>query len=93
VAFTADWNADFFRLFLAPYANGVLGKPKPVPTIRGCEVAWRPDGGELALTRKGNDCRQTGEVFRVDPARPSEQISLTKVGASNPVWEPLSVGG
>ena len=60
--------------------------------MSGCEVAWRSDGLELALTRRDAACDQPGEIIRVDLSNPREQVVLTKAGASNPAWNPLPPG-
>ncbi len=51
-------NLSLFRIFTAGWSNGQLGTPKGVtPSIRACEVAWRSDSGELAVTAADN-CRR-----------------------------------
>jgi TolB protein len=90
LAYTANWGARFVRLFLSPVADGVIERGKPKAQIRGCEVAWRPDGLEFALTRRDAACNQPGEIVRVDPANPKEQVALTKLGAGDPAWSPVA---
>ena len=92
VAFTANWGSGVVRLFLAPSKNDELDKGKPVEAVTGCEVAWRSDGLELAVTQRDAVCDQPGTIIRVDPANPREQVVLTKAGASNPAWNPLPPG-
>jgi len=92
VAFTANWKTGVVRLFLAPAKDDKLDKGKPVEAVAGCEVSWRSDSGELALTRRDARCDQPGTIIRVDPANPEAQVVLTKSGASNPAWNPLPPG-
>ena len=93
VAFTANWGSGVVRLFLAPAKDDELDKGKPIEAVTGCEVAWRSDGLELAVTQRDAVCDQPGTIIRVDPADPSKQVVLTKAGASNPAWNPLPPGG
>ena len=93
VAFTANWGGDptAFRLFLAPVKDDVLGEPEPVEGAAGCEVAWRSDGEELALTQREGCSASTGAVVRLAPDRPDEQVVLRKDGAANATWQPLEL--
>jgi hypothetical protein len=61
--------------------------------VRGCEVSWRSDGAELALTQRDALCDQPGVIVRIDPATPKEAVTLTKLGAENPAWSPVSPEG
>jgi len=97
VAIVANWGADnlsFFHVFLSPASRDVLQRPAPiVPQIRACEVAWRPDGGELAAVQ-ADDCRiGSGAIVRVDPKVPSVQTPLRQVGAKDPAWQSVSLNG
>jgi dipeptidyl aminopeptidase/acylaminoacyl peptidase len=91
LAFTANWNSDFTHLFIAPVKDGVIDKPKSLPEVRGCELAWRADGLELAVAQRGAICRDpVSQIVRVDPAKPSEQFVL--VSGFNPAWSPVVLG-
>ena len=88
LAFTANWNSEFAHLFIAPVKDGVIDKPKSVPVVRGCELAWRADGLELAVAERGASCTDpVSQIIRVDPAKPSEQFVL--VPGFNPAWSPV----
>ena len=89
VALTANWGSPAVVLFLAPSKDNVLAKAKPVAGVSACELSWRPDGKELAISRRGGLCDAAGDIARVDPANPSEQVTLTKTGSGNPSWSPL----
>jgi beta-lactam-binding protein with PASTA domain len=91
VAFTANWNSDFVHLFIAPVKDGVIDKPKPVPQVAGCELAWRADGLELVVARRGQLCQdEASQLVRLDTAKPSEQ-SVLRTGSS-PAWSPVVLG-
>ena len=73
VAIVANWagtNLSLFRVFTAGWSNGQMGTPKGVtPSIRACEVAWRSDSGELAVTAadncaSGQGAHRAGEAVR-----------------------------
>jgi beta-lactam-binding protein with PASTA domain len=89
VALTANWGSPAVVLFLAGSKDNVLAKAKPVAGVSACELSWRPDGKELAISRRGGLCDAAGDIARVDPANPSEQVTLTKTGSGNPSWSPL----
>ena len=91
LAFTAKWNADFVHLFIAPIKDGVIGKPKPVPAVPGCGLAWRSDGLELVVAQRGAICEDpASQLRRFDPTKPSEQFVLR--AGFNPVWSPVVLG-
>jgi Tol biopolymer transport system component len=90
LAITANW-AGAPKVFLVPVQGGQIGQsPVPVPQITACELAWRPDGGELAVAARtgGADCNAKGQIIRVDPRAPSKQTVVTTgiTNASDPVW-------
>jgi beta-lactam-binding protein with PASTA domain len=88
LAFTANWETGFAHLFLAPFEGGAIGKPKAVPDVRGCELAWRADGLELVVSDEGSSCDdELGQLVRVDPAKPTEQVAMRPGG--NPAWSPV----
>jgi beta-lactam-binding protein with PASTA domain len=91
LAFTANWGQDFVYLNIAPFKDGVIGKPKPFPDVRACELAWRADGLELVFAQHGAFCGdQIPQLVRVDPKKPSDQIALRSGGS--PAWSPVVLG-
>jgi dipeptidyl aminopeptidase/acylaminoacyl peptidase len=90
VGFVANWGAtDVARVFLAPVKNDRLGKAKPQDALPACQLAWRPDGGELVLVQADASCTSVaaqGHVVRVDPAQPTKPTTLTGAGFSDPAW-------
>ena len=92
LALSANWGSDFFHLFLLPVSGTHVGKPVSLPRIESCELAWRPDGLELALVQRDATCSQFGTIVRVEVAHPGRRAVLTKLGAANPVWDPAPPG-
>ena len=95
VAFSANWNSNTFTLWLVPVANGVLGtQAQQQPFIAACELAWRPDGGELAITQRNSTCDERGRIVRVSPASPNDQTLISRLddASGNPVWAPPAAG-
>jgi Tol biopolymer transport system component len=93
LAVSANWGADYFHLFLLPVHGTRIGKPVSLPRIESCELAWRPDGLELAIVQRDATCSQFGTIVRVEVAHPGRRSVLTKLGASNPAWDPATPGG
>jgi beta-lactam-binding protein with PASTA domain len=92
VALVTDWGSRFFSVFIAPVKSGALGVATPLtPRVKACQVAWRSDSKELAIMR-ADDCNNaTGDVLRVNPDKPSEQVPLRNLDAGNPAWQPFDV--
>ena len=91
VAIVANWgatNLSLFRIFTAGWSNGQLANPKGVtPSIRACEVAWRSDSGELAVTAADNCASGQGSIVRVKLSDPGTVTTLRPSGAQNPAWQ------
>jgi beta-lactam-binding protein with PASTA domain len=91
LAFSANWKSTTFTLWLVDVTNGVIGtEAKQQPYIAACELAWRPDGGELAIAQRNSTCDERGRIVRVDPAAPNAQTLLSRLDAAsgNPAWAP-----
>jgi beta-lactam-binding protein with PASTA domain len=97
VAVAANWgagNLSFFHVFLIPASQDKLGRATSVvPQIRACEVAWRPDSRELAVTQADDCSKGLGSIVRVDPAKPTVQTPLRPLGAENPTWQFITLAG
>lgn len=92
VAFTANWGQEFFYLLLSNNEGGRLAEPRAFLRARGCEVAWRPDGLELALTvGEDESCPSRGSrgrgIVRLSATSPAEQTPVS-FPAKNPAWAP-----
>ncbi len=95
LAFSANWRSNTFTLWLVDVKNGVIGtEAQQQPFIAACELAWRPDGGELAIAQRNSTCDERGRIVRVDPATPNNQTLLSRLDAAsgNPVWAPPAPG-
>jgi beta-lactam-binding protein with PASTA domain len=96
VALVANWaetNLSLFKIFTATWAGGQLGTPTAVtPAIRACEVAWRGDSGELAVTQSDNCSSGQGAIVRVKLSDPGTVTTLRAAGAQNPTWQPITLG-
>jgi beta-lactam-binding protein with PASTA domain len=61
--------------------------------VRACEVAWRPDGGELAVVQSDDACgRPLGQIVRVDPRAPRRTVTVSS-GGRHPAYQPLTYSG
>ena len=61
--------------------------------LAACQVAWRPDGQELAVMQASGLCgpSATGEIVAFDPTDTRTLTRLATVGA-HPVWQPVASG-
>jgi hypothetical protein len=60
-------------------------------SVRGCDVAWRPDGAELAVIQAGGGCRhRVGRLIRVRTADPWKRRTIAS-SARHPSWEPIGL--
>jgi hypothetical protein len=91
VAIVANWaatNLSLFKIFTAGWSSGQMANPKGVtPAIRACEVAWRSDSGELAVTAADNCSSGQGALVRVKLSDPGTVTTLRAAGAQNPAWQ------
>jgi beta-lactam-binding protein with PASTA domain/Tol biopolymer transport system component len=91
VAIVANWaatNLSLFKIFTAGWSNGQMANPKAVtPAIRACEVAWRSDSGELAVTAADNCSSGQGALVRVKLSDPGTVTTLRAAGSQNPSWQ------
>jgi beta-lactam-binding protein with PASTA domain len=79
VALVSNIGSPFFRVVLAkPGSLASGGKSLPV---HACEVAWRPDGQEMAVVQSDAACRtQLGSVVRVSISDPRQQFVVASSG-------------
>ncbi len=86
-------NAGVPRFQLAVASGRDLGRPVRTLPVRACEVAWRPDGGEIAVVQSDDACRRPlGDVVRVDVRRPRRTVTAAS-GARHPAYQPLTYAG
>jgi beta-lactam-binding protein with PASTA domain len=87
-------NVGLPRFQLRLTTPGELRRPTaPSLPVRACEVAWRPDGGELAVVQSDGTCsKPLGQIVRVDPHAPRSTTSVTS-GGRHPSYQPLTYAG
>ncbi|MFP5362622.1 MAG: PASTA domain-containing protein [Thermoleophilia bacterium] len=92
VALITNSGLPRFALLVTPAAD-LRDPAAPALPVRACEVAWRPDGRELAVVQSDDDCsRPVGQIVRVDPARPRQTVTISS-GARHPAYQPLTYAG
>ena len=92
VAVIANNGLRGFQVFVTS-AAGLRDLDTRALPVRGCEVAWRPDGRELAVVQSDDGCsRPLGEIVRVDPQRPRETVTVSSAGR-HPSYQPLTYAG
>ncbi len=91
VALISNSGLPRFQLHVTRAAD--LRSPgSPLP-VRACEVAWRPDGRELAVVQSDDDCaRPLGAIVRLNPQRPRTTVTVSS-GGRHPVYQPLTYAG
>jgi len=93
IAFSANWGSDVPTLrVLAVNPDGTVGdRAEEFERVSACEVAWRPDGGELLVTqRREANCGGSGQLGRVDlTERTFDELTAARGEAGNGVFVPL----
>jgi hypothetical protein len=91
IAFVANYRSSAYRVGVAPAGALEELDKKPVLPVEACDVAWRPDGAELAVVQSEPTCvRRIGTIVRVRPATWRTTTTLV-FGGQHPSWEPLPV--
>jgi beta-lactam-binding protein with PASTA domain len=92
VAVVANFGLRRFQVSVTS-AGALRHFDAPALPVRGCEVAWRPDGRELAVVQSDDQCgRPVGQIVRVDPRNPRETITVSS-GGRHPGYQPLTYAG
>jgi beta-lactam-binding protein with PASTA domain len=83
---------DFF-LYIVPRATFSPTQAQQLP-VRACQVAWRPDGKQLAVMQPAGACgpTATGTIVAVDPKSPRTPQTLVTSGA-HPAYQAVATGG
>ena len=80
-----------FQIAIAAAGDLALRHARLLP-LQACDVAWRPDGAELAVVQSDNECAQPlGRVVRVAPGRP-RLVETVVLRGRDPAWQPLELG-
>jgi hypothetical protein len=92
VALVANFGLTRFAVFVTG-AGDLRDPAAPALPLRACEVAWRPDGRELAVVQSDDQCgRPVGQIVRVDPAKP-RATTIVSGGGRHPAYQPLTYAG
>jgi hypothetical protein len=92
VALVTNIGLPRFQLQMTS-ATDLRDPSSPALPVRACEVAWRPDGGELSIVQSDDDCTLTlGQIVRVNPNKPRAQLTVTS-GGRHAVYQPFTYAG
>jgi len=94
LALVSNTGTLAFHAIITSPTNFMLtsGKASVLPE-GACQVAWRPDGKELAVMQADSACKSTlGNIVGIDPSDPTTFTSIA-TQAENPAWQPLALGG
>jgi beta-lactam-binding protein with PASTA domain len=62
--------------------------------VRACKVNWRPDGRELIVVQKDENCFEAvGSLVRVDARNPTASLDQVSARGDNAVFQPLDLEG
>jgi beta-lactam-binding protein with PASTA domain len=89
LAVVSNLHHAYYRVALMAPGDFELEKPDYLP-VQGCDIAWRPDGAELAVVQAGSDCSAPmGPIVRV---RPNDRtLEIVALNGRHPAWQPLGV--
>ncbi|MGH2919559.1 MAG: PASTA domain-containing protein, partial [Solirubrobacteraceae bacterium] len=91
LAAISNLGGGSFRLALTKTADLKLEDAETL-RVAACDVAWRPDGAEVAVVQAGPACESPlGSIVRLPPTKPTRVVTLALEGA-HPVWEPMTLG-
>lgn len=92
VGLITNVGIERFQLLVTPAAQLRDPSARPLP-VRACELAWRPDGYEIAVVQSDDACsRPLGQLVRVDLAKPRETVTVAG-GGRHPAYQPLTYAG
>jgi len=92
VGLITNVGIERFQVLVAPASELRDPRTQPLP-VRACELAWRPDGHELAVVQSDDACsRPLGELVRVRLSRPRQTVAVAG-GGRHPAYQPLTYAG
>jgi beta-lactam-binding protein with PASTA domain len=92
VGLITNVGIERFQVLITPASQVRDPSARPLP-VRACELAWRPDGYEIAVVQSDDACsRPDGELVRVELKRPRETITVA-AGGRHPAYQPLTYAG
>lgn len=88
LALASNLVSDDFRISVGSPGDLSPEAPDYLP-VQGCDVAWRPDGKELAVVQSGAGCAtpRIGPIVRVRPTDPRTLHTIVSRG-QHPSWQP-----
>ena len=92
VANVGSANANVFSLYIVP-AGDFTPTRSAQRLSPACQVAWRPDGLELAVMQAAGACNPSasGSIIAFDPSSP-RAVTEVATNAAHPVWQPVKQG-
>ncbi len=92
VGLITNVGIERFQVLVTPAAELRHPRARALP-VRACELAWRPDGAEIAVVQSDDACsRPLGQLVRVDLARPRQTVTVA-AGGRHPAYQPLTHAG
>jgi beta-lactam-binding protein with PASTA domain len=89
----ANFGTLIFHLALTSTNDFTLQHAK-FTAQRACQLSWRSDGKEIALMVADSACKTpTGDVVGVMTSSPDAPPKPNATNATNPSWQPVSLGG
>lgn len=80
IAAISNLESDAFEVVLSTAGDLRLAQPQATK-VKGCDVAWRPDGSELAVVQVDDGCTgTTGKVVRFSRAKPEKTSPVVDKG-------------
>lgn len=93
VANVGSANANVFSLYIVR-AGDFTPTRSAQRLSPACQVAWRPDGLELAVMQPAAGCGPyaSGSIIAFNPSSP-RALTQVATNAAHPVWQPVKQGG
>lgn len=91
LAVVSNLDGPGFHVVVTEAADFRLARGRSLP-VRGCTLAWRPDGVELAVVQ-ADPCgeKDVGQLVRVNVDKPGQAAVLRPL-AGHPAWRPIDLG-
>jgi beta-lactam-binding protein with PASTA domain len=92
VGLITNVGIDRFQVQVTPAGELRDPRARPLP-VRACELAWRPDGFEIAVVQSDDACsRPLGQLVRVNLSRPRQPVTVA-AGGRHPAYQSLTYAG
>jgi hypothetical protein len=91
LALISNQRGSSFRVVVTKPSDFLLADADILP-VPACDLAWRPDGRELAVVIADPECaNRTGALVRLRPGRP-DRLTAVRLRAGDPAWQPVDLG-